>query len=297
MNVRPATDAGPVPGTVSPSGVMTMARQEPLFSWVDGVAHFRGLRVEHKAVTVAGRTFRIAGLKDAADLLDDPDFAKRFVEEDRAPYGMELWPASQMLADHILRGEDGADRPAIEVGCGLGLVSLAATIKGWRVLATDHEPAPLRFAKYNANVNHVCVAEYALLDWHNPAAGNLSEPQTPAPGCASTDQSPKRRGAVEHTLNGTPGGSAGLSAFDRLFAADVLYQPVDHAPILGCIDHLLTADGVAFICDPSRGVADRFASLVCDHGWEVEVLAAPTASHRSGQGKGRIFVLRRLCGR
>lgn len=274
-----------------------MASKEPLFNWVGGVAHFRGLRVEHKAVTVAGHTFQIAGLKDAADLLDDPDFAKRFVEEDRAPYGMELWPASQMLADHILLGEDGTNRRAIEVGCGLGLVSIAATIKGWRVLATDHEPTPLRFAKYNANVNHVCIAGYSLLDWHNPGAGNLSEPPAPARGCASTDPTPKCRRGVEHPLIRPPATSAGLSAFHRLFAADVLYQLVDHAPILGCIDHFLTADGVAFICDPNRGVADHFASLASDHGWEVEVLTASTTSHGSGQGNGRIFLLRRRGGK
>lgn len=264
MDVRSATGAGPVPGTVSPSGVVTMARQEPLFNWVDGVAHFRGLRVEHNAVTVAGRTFRIAGLKDAADLLDDPDFAKRFVEEDRAPYGLELWPASQMLADHILLGEDGANRRAVEVGCGLGLVAIAATIKGWRVLATDQEPTPLRFAKYNAKVNRVSVAGYALLDWHYPAAGKLD---------------------LAH------------ASFDRLFAADVLYQLVDHAPILGCISHLLTADGLAFICDPNRRVADGFASLASDRGWEVEVLTASPTSRCSAQVNGRIFVLRRVGGK
>jgi predicted nicotinamide N-methyase len=274
-----------------------MASEEPLFNRVDGVAHFRGLRVEDKAVTVAGRTFQIAGLKDAADLLDDPDFAKRFVEEDRAPYGMELWPASQMLADHILLGEDGANRRAIEVGCGLGLVSMAATIKGWRVLATDHEPTPLRFAKYNADVNHVCVAGYALLDWHNPAAGNLSEPQAPARGCASSNPTPKRRRGVKHPPIRPPSAGAGSSAFDRLFAADVLYQLVDHAPILGCIDHLLTPDGAAFICDPNRSVADRFASLASDRDWEVEVLTASTTFRTTGQVNGRIFLLRRPGGK
>ena len=57
------------------------------FEWTNGVAHFRGLRVQHRIVTAVGRRFEIACLEDAADLLDEPDFAKPFLEEDRAPYG------------------------------------------------------------------------------------------------------------------------------------------------------------------------------------------------------------------
>ncbi len=72
-------------------------RMEGLFEGRPGDLRFRGLPVHEEAVVVAGRTFRLAGLRDAADLLDQPDYAKKFVEEDRAPYGMELWPAAPML--------------------------------------------------------------------------------------------------------------------------------------------------------------------------------------------------------
>ena len=224
------------------------------FEWTNGVAHFRGLRVQHRIVTAVGRRFEIACLEDAADLLDEPDFAKPFLEEDRAPYGLELWPAAIMLAEHILRNEPGRSRSAVELGCGAGLASIAAAEAGWRMLATDHEPTSLRFAQYNASVNDSAIEAYELLDWRHPPPG--------------------RR-------------------FERVFAADVLYQLVDHDPILHCLGAMLSVAGVALVADPNRGVADRFAAMAEASGFEVEVLAASAPGPRGRIVKGRIFRMRR----
>ena len=229
-------------------------RYEPPFETADGTPRYRGLPVELRSVHIAGRAFRIAGLEDAADLLDEPDFARRFVEEDRAPYGMELWPASITLAEHIMQGEDGAGRCAIELGCGLGLVSMAAALKGWSVTATDSEPTSLRFAEYNATVNHADIVAFELLDWHLPPAGRTAE---------------------------------------RIFGADLLYQLVDHVPILECVRQLLSDDGVALIADPGRGVADRFASLAADRGFMVDTRRTSATIADGREVSGRILHLRR----
>ena len=231
-----------------------MTHLETLFEWVDGVAYFRGLPVERRTLTVAGRTMRIAGLKDAADLLELPEFAKRFLEDDRAPYGVELWPAAMMLAEHIINGEDGAGMRAIEIGCGLGIVSMAAAMKGWRVEATDCDPTALHFAEYNAAINRVKIEAFECLDWHDPPAGQR---------------------------------------FDRVLGADVLYELKDHVPVIECVDRLLEADGVALLADPNRGVADRFAPLVRDYGFDVQVLPTSEADVRGRAVDGRIFRLRR----
>ncbi|UCC30694.1 MAG: 50S ribosomal protein L11 methyltransferase [Phycisphaerales bacterium] len=229
-----------------------MTHLDTLFEWVDGVAYFRGLPVERRTVTVAGRAIEIVGLKDAADLLDLPEFAKRFLEDDRAPYGVELWPAALMLAEHILNGDDGAGTRAIEIGCGLGIVSMAAAMKGWRVEATDCDPTALHFAEYNAANNRVDIEAFECLDWHDPPAGER---------------------------------------FDRVFGADVLYELKDHVPVVECVDCLLTADGVALLADPNRGVADRFAPLVRDHGFDVQVVPASETNIRGQPVNGRIFKL------
>ena len=227
-----------------------MAVDHDLFDWKDGAPFYRGLPVERRVVTVAGQTFNLACLDDAADLLDEPDYAKRFLDEDRAPYGLELWPAAIMLAEYILQNDRSGGGQAIEIGCGLALVSMAASRAGWNVMATDNESTSLRFARYNAAQNDVRIDGYESLDWRNPA---------------------KER------------------HFDRVFAADVLYQLVDHEPILCCLKVLLSPDGVALVADPNRGVADRFGAMAESHGFVVEVISAAATGPAGKRVEGRIF--------
>jgi len=225
----------------------------PPLEWIDGIPHFRGLRIETRSIEIGSHLFRILALKDAAELLDEPDFAKQFIEEDRAPYGMELWPAATMLAEHILTSDPGDGREALELGAGLGLVAMAATRAGWRVHLSDHESTSLQFAAYNAALNEIDIHDYAMLDWHHPPTG-LSYP--------------------------------------RIFAADVLYQLVDHTPILKCVDALLAPEGVALIADPCRGVADRFADMAADHGFAVELIETSATNQLDEPVRGRIFCLK-----
>lgn len=231
-----------------------MADEAQLFEWHDGKPSYRGIPVEEESVSVAAHSFRIAALKDAADLLDHQDFAQRFLEEDRAPYGLELWPAAPMLADYVLRGEDGAGRRAIEIGCGLGLVSMAATLKGWRMLATDNEPESLRFAAYNADLNGVEIDRYDLFDWTAPSRA---------------------------------------ARYERVFGADILYDRANHAPILSALDGILETGAEAWLADPNRSVADRFEALAREHGFSVTVDATSYPFRDRGVIDGRIFKLQR----
>ena len=225
-----------------------------LFDWADGEPSFRGFPVERRRIAVGDMEIELAGLKDAADLLDDPECARRFIEEDIAPYGMELWPSASMLAAHILAGESGRGRHALELGCGLGLIAIAATKQGWRVTATDNEPMSLRFAAHNARRNGVSVAEFSALDWHEPPRG--------------------RR-------------------FTRIFGADLLYQKTDHVPILACLDVLLSEEGIALLADPNRGVADGFESTAGEVGFASTIIEASCTDDRGRRAHGRIFELRR----
>jgi 2-polyprenyl-3-methyl-5-hydroxy-6-metoxy-1,4-benzoquinol methylase len=193
-----------------------------LFDWVDGQAFYCQQRVEFRELAISGHSFKIAALTDAAGLLDHDEFAKPFLEEDRAPYGLELWPAASMLAQLILNDEPGQGRSALDLGCGVGLVSLAAVSRGWNVTAADHDPAALDFAQYNARANDISLLSYERWDWRRPPRNHC---------------------------------------FDRVFAADVLYQLVDHQPILDCLLEVLSREGAAYIADPNRRVADRFPEM------------------------------------
>lgn len=196
----------------------------------------------------------MTALKDAAALLDDAEFVRECEKTDRLPYGFELWPAALMLAEHLYRSEPGLGRRAIELGCGVGLVSIAAARTGWRVLATDCDPVPLQFAEFNAAVNGVELEAFQLHDWHHPPTG---------------------------------------PRFSLVLAADVLYQRCDHVPVLKCIDQLLEHEGVAIIADPNRGVADDFASRAEANGFCVEVIPTAASLDDQVPVAGRLFVLRR----
>lgn len=229
-------------------------RPQSVIELVDGEERYRGLRVQRHRLSIGGRTLTIAGLVEAADLLDHPDFAKRFLDENRAPYGLQLWTAAIMLAQHILDGPPGAGRSAVELGSGLGLVSVAAAMHGWRVTATDREEEPLRFAKFNAELNGAAIDGFERLDWHDP---------------------PSHR------------------RFDRIFAADVLYEREDHVAILRCINGLLASGGVALVCDPNRSAADGMESLARESDFDVAVTPIDAADLDGRPVSGRIYRLRR----
>jgi|CXWL01.1.fsa_nt_gi SAM-dependent methyltransferase len=225
------------------------ADSHDVITWHDGRASFRGFPVEQRTINVAGMSLRIASMRDATHLLDEPDCAKRFLEADMAPYGVELWPAALMLAEYIARDYAGPHR-ALEIGCGLGLVSLVAARLGWSVVAGDHEPTALVFARHNALLNDIPDIRFVELDWNVPPNANR---------------------------------------FARILGADVLYQLNNHAPILNCLDRLLEPDGVALIADPNRGVADRFPAAAAAAGFRVVVLPAIAECLSEHPVEGRIF--------
>ncbi len=226
--------------------------RDPLFEWVDDEPHFRGIPVKRDRITVAGREFVLARLDDPAALLDHPDFAERFLEDSQAPFGLELWPSSLMLAELVLLEGPGGRRRAIDLGCGLGLVSMAAALAGWHITATDNEATSLRFAEYNAGINSILIDAIEPLDWCDPPAHRK---------------------------------------FDRVFGADLLYERVNHAPLLRCIGELLAPDGVALIVDPNRGVADGFESLSRDVGFDVKISPTSKQTVDDCEATGRLFRL------
>lgn len=227
---------------------------DELFEWREGTPFFRGLRVEQSTIQLHGHTFHVSALHDAADLLDDPEYAQKFVDEDRAPYGMELWPGAMMLSDYLLSDEPGEGRDALELGCGVALVSLAAKTHRWRITASDYDDMALSFARYNAAKSSVIIDVYEHLDWTKPPLG--------------------RR-------------------YERIFGADVLYQKVDHEPVISTAGALLSATGIALFADPNRRVANRIPELARERGFHVEVLQTTGLNPSTGKMvDGRIFKLR-----
>jgi predicted nicotinamide N-methyase len=78
---------------------------------------------------------QVADVNKLIDSITDEEFN----QDERLPYWAELWPSAQALANFILQNKylfEG--KKILELGCGLGLVGIAATIAEAKVLFTDY---------------------------------------------------------------------------------------------------------------------------------------------------------------
>jgi predicted nicotinamide N-methyase len=110
----------------------------------------------------------------------------------------------------------------VELGCGLGVPSLAAARGGARVLATDSDEDALDLVGRNARENGLEL-ETARAEWADP------------------DELIKR------------------APFDLVIAADVLYERQSVAQLLELLPRLAPA---AWIADPARPAAEAFFEQV-----------------------------------
>ncbi|MEL7367308.1 MAG: methyltransferase domain-containing protein [Myxococcota bacterium] len=152
-----------------------------------------------------------------ADAPPDPD--------DKMPYWADLWPASIAMAKEIERGGIAvAGREVLEIGSGLGLVSLAAARAGANACATDWDEDALRYVHASAQANSL-VVKTARLDWRSPPI------ESPA---------------------------------EIVIAADVLYEERNVGDVARALPKLLKDDGEAWIADPGRVHLPAFIRAVSD---------------------------------
>jgi predicted nicotinamide N-methyase len=98
----------------------------------------------------------------AEELIDEAAFD----EEEFLPYWAELWPSGLALARHVA-ARDLRGLRVLELGCGLGLPTLAAALRGADVLATDWAEDAIELLRQNAERNAVLV-HVARVRWSEP---------------------------------------------------------------------------------------------------------------------------------
>jgi predicted nicotinamide N-methyase len=168
--------------------------------------------VEH-VVGIGGRELSLLRPRDAEALLDEEAFER----DEFLPYWAELWPSALALARAVgVRALRGAR--TLELGCGLGLPSLAAAAAGGRVLATDWAPDALAITERNAARNHLTV-ETLCVSWTAPEA--------------LLDRAP----------------------WDLVLASDVLYEERNGEALLPLLPRL---GGEIWLADPGRPAAGPF---------------------------------------
>ncbi len=114
-------------------------------------------------IAVAGREIAIVRPRDFEDLLTEEAFER----EELLPYWAHLWESAVALAEVVATRASPGER-ILELGCGLGLPSIAAARAGASVTASDWSPDSLRAAAANAARNGIELETLAA-DWDEPA--------------------------------------------------------------------------------------------------------------------------------
>jgi predicted nicotinamide N-methyase len=203
----------------------------------------RRFRTSVEDATVEAHTFSILKPANSDDLIREEDFVK----DERLPYWADVWPSSLILAGKLL-GFDGRGKTALELGCGVGLSTLAATTAGYDVLSTDYYEDALDVTRANVFRNLGKLARTRLVDWrHLPDD---------------------------------------LGRFDLVFASDVLYEK-EYAELLPVIlDRVLLPTGIALIADPGRVAAPVFVEACVQHG--LVIRQKETRPFEAGEIKQKI---------
>jgi predicted nicotinamide N-methyase len=122
----------------------------------------RVLNLVEEEVEAGALRLSILRPPSADELIDDAAFD----EEEFLPYWAELWPSGLSLARHVA-GLDLEGSRVLELGCGLGLPSLAAALRGAHVLATDWAEDAIELLRRNAERNGASLRT-ARVRWSEP---------------------------------------------------------------------------------------------------------------------------------
>jgi len=157
----------------------------------------------------ATRRFVLRKPANADHLISEADF----VMDERLPYWADLWPSSRVLAGALL-AHAGAGKRLLELGCGLGLDTVAAMTAGYAVTATDYYEDALHVTRMNARHNVGHEPTVRMVNWrHWPSD---------------------------------------IGHFDVVIAADVLYEREYATLVAQCIARALALHGEAWVADPGR---------------------------------------------
>jgi len=184
-----------------------------------------------RTVRVAGKRLRYFQVSDPDALADAVD-PEAFERDERFPYWAELWPSAVALAAFVLERGIGRGFRALELGCGLGLVGVAAGLVGAGVTFTDYEPDALAFARANHALNLGVPAPARVVDWRDPPR-DLSAP--------------------------------------LVLAADVLYELRFLEPFLRTLRRVVAPGGTAYVAEPGRRIAEGAVERLEDHGFRREL--------------------------
>jgi predicted nicotinamide N-methyase len=123
---------------------------------------YKEYETETAEVVVNGRKFQILQPKFLDGFINTHDVFHKF------PLWAKIWQASWVLADYLAGMPVKAKKKFLELGAGIGLVSIAAAAFGHRITMSEHNHDALQFARANALINECPRLPIVDLDWNRP---------------------------------------------------------------------------------------------------------------------------------
>lgn len=177
-------------------------------------------------VDLGERTIEIFKVENIDDLLD------RISDPEEIPFWAELWPSSIGLARNILKNKaQFKDKTVLELGSGVGLAGIAATLAGANVVHSDFIPKAFEFIELNCLHNGLTLNKTFLADWRN-------FPE------------------VEEK-------------FDRIIGGDILYEKTLHDDLIRVFEKALKKSGEVWLADPGRNYAKIFIEKLLNNSWQL----------------------------
>ncbi len=175
------------------------------------------LDVAVRQVALPGGDVYLVRPSDWEALRDEEAAARRPI-----PYWARLWPSGEVLATHVARNPPCPGTRVVELGCGLGLPTIAAARGGAAVLASDGHEDAIAFAAHSLALNELEAT------------------------------------VVQADMDRDADALAERGPFDIVLVADVLYTVANADAMLLLLPRLLEPNGEVWLADPDRAGGRRF---------------------------------------
>jgi 2-polyprenyl-3-methyl-5-hydroxy-6-metoxy-1,4-benzoquinol methylase len=125
-------------------------------------AFYQEYETESNEAVINGKKFNILLPKHLEGFINPIDVFHDF------PLWAKIWKASWVLSGYLADMPVEPDKRFLEIGAGVGLVSIVAASFGHQITMTEYNPDALNFARANAHLNNRPDLAIRKLDWHHP---------------------------------------------------------------------------------------------------------------------------------
>jgi predicted nicotinamide N-methyase len=183
-------------------------------------------------VCVGARSFRLILPAEPDALLEQLEGPATPEQDEPELFWAQVWPSALPMAEAVLNAMWPPGEDVLEIGCGIGLVGLAALAAGHRVTLTDGVPLAVQLAAENARRNGFAAFRAFPMDWHHPRQ----------------------------------------ECFPVILGSDVLYDKQNHGPLLQLLETMLAPGGVCWFGDPGRYHTPAFVQQAQQRGFRLYAL-------------------------